>query len=54
MKWEKTSSAFVMYSALFSYSWSNSAAASDTAKISVAGSLDLASMMASRSQGAGR
>ncbi len=43
-----------MYSVLFSYSWSNLAAASDTAKISVAGSLELASRTASRSQDAGR
>ncbi len=54
MKWEKTSSASVMYSALYSYSWLNSAAASDTAKISVVGSLELALRTASRSQGAGR
>jgi hypothetical protein len=54
VKLANTSSASVMYSLLYSYSWSNSAAASDAAKISVVGSLELVSSTASRSHGAGR
>ncbi len=54
MKLANTSSASVMYSSLYLYSWSNLAAGSDAAKISVMGSLELASSMASRSHGARR